>query len=58
MIDLTYFIDVESIYFLLIEIVKQLGENEDCKNILLDMCDSLFTSTMSTHLKARMYFYF
>lgn len=51
------FVDVESVYFLLIEIVKQLGENEDCKNILLDMCDSLFTSTMPTHLKARMYFF-
>lgn len=49
-------IDVESLYFLLIEIVKQLGECEECKNLFLEVCNYLFSSTMSTHLKARMFF--
>lgn len=52
---LTYFVDVESIYFLLIEIVKQYGECDECKNLFLSVCDILFESTMSTHLKARVY---
>ena len=49
-----YVIDVESVYFLLVELVKQLGETEECKNVFLSVCDCLFNSSMSTPLKARM----
>ena len=49
-------IDVESVYFLLMEMVKKLGNSEECKDICLQICDILFASSFPTTLKAKLYF--
>lgn len=51
---LIVFVDVESIYFILMEIVKMIGMNEECKTICVSICDMVLSSSMATNLKARM----
>lgn len=46
--------DVESVYFILMEVVKKLGATEEAKEVCLEMCDILFSSTMATPLKAKL----
>lgn len=50
---LIVFVDVESIYFILMEIVKMIGMNEECKTICVSICDMVLSSSMATNLKAR-----
>ena len=52
---LTLSIDVESMYFILMEIVKMIGMNEECKTVCVSICDMVLSSSMTTNLKARMY---
>ncbi|KAK8832651.1 hypothetical protein WA577_004910 [Blastocystis sp. JDR] len=46
--------DVESVYFLLMEMVKKLGNCDECKDICLQICDILFAASFPTTLKARL----
>lgn len=48
-------VDVESIYFLLMETAKQIGMNEECKTVCVSLCKMVMSSTMSNSLKARLY---
>ena len=36
------------------EVVKKLGATEETKEVCLEMCDILFSSTMATPLKAKL----
>ncbi len=54
---LTISIDVESMYFILMETVKTIGMNEECKKVCVSICDMVLSSSMTTNLKARMYFF-
>ena len=53
---LTVYLDVESVYFLLMEMVKKLGNCDECKDICLQICDILFAASFPTTLKARLCF--
>ena len=46
--------DVESVYFLIMEIVKKLGNSDECKDICIQMCDILLASSYPTNLKAKL----
>lgn len=48
-------VDVESIFFLLMETVRQIGMNEECKTVCVSLCKMVMSSTMSNSLKARLY---
>lgn len=47
---------MESVYFLLMEMVKKLGNCNECKDICLQICDILFAASFPTTLKARLCF--
>lgn len=46
---------MESVYFLIMEIVKKLGNSDECKDICIQMCDILLASSYPTNLKAKLF---
>lgn len=46
---------MESVYFLIMEIVKKLGNSDECKDVCIQMCDILLASSYPTNLKAKLF---
>ena len=52
---LTAYVDIESIFYILMEVLKKQGMTDEVKNTCLEICDLLFSSSLLITLKARLF---
>ena len=55
---LTASLDIESIFYLLMEVLKKQGMTDEVKNTCLEICDLLISSSLLNSLKAKLFFSF